>query len=38
MTEFSIFFGLLALLAGHFIAADLIDSEFARRPENQNYD
>ncbi|EMD1302577.1 TPA: hypothetical protein KUN82_003707 [Serratia marcescens] len=38
MTEFSILFGLLALLAGHFIAADLSDSEFARRPENQNYD
>lgn len=38
MTEFSILFGLLALLAGHFIAADLSDSEFARRPENKNYD
>ncbi len=38
MTEFSFFFGLLALLAGHFIVADLNDSEFSLRPENQNYD
>lgn len=38
MTGFFILSGLLALLAGHFIAADLSDSEFARRPENKNYD
>lgn len=38
MIEFSILFGLLLLASGHFIAADLSDSEFARRPENQNYD
>ncbi|VEI69230.1 Uncharacterised protein [Serratia fonticola] len=38
MTGFSILFGLLVLLVGHFIAADLSDSEFARRPETQNYD
>lgn len=38
MTGFFILFGLLALLAGHFIAADMSDFEFYRRPENQNYD
>lgn len=38
MIEFSILFGLLFLASGHFIASDLSDSEFARRPENQNYD
>lgn len=38
MIEFSILFGLLFLASGHFIAADLSDSEFMRRPENQNYD
>jgi hypothetical protein len=38
MIEFSILFGLLLLVSGHFIAADLSDSEFMRRPENQNYD
>lgn len=38
MTGFFILSGLLALLTGLFIAADLSDSEFARRPENQNYD
>jgi hypothetical protein len=38
MIEFSILFGLLLLASGYFIAADFSDSEFARRPENQNYD
>jgi hypothetical protein len=38
MTGLSALFGLLAFLVGHFIAADLSDSEFARRPESQNYD
>lgn len=38
MTGFFILFGLLAMLAGHFIAVDLSDIEFSRRPENQNYD
>lgn len=38
MTGFFILFGLLALLVGHFISADLSDSEFMRRPENQSYD
>jgi hypothetical protein len=38
MTGYLTLFGLLALLVGHFIAVDLSDSEFMRRPENQNYD
>lgn len=38
MTGFSILFGLLVFLVGHFIAADLSDSEFALRPETKNYD
>ncbi|CAI1057722.1 Uncharacterised protein [Serratia quinivorans] len=38
MIEFSILFGLLIFAVGHFIVADLSDSEFMRRPENQNYD
>lgn len=38
MTGFFILFGLLLLASGHFIAADLSDSEFMRRPENKNYD
>jgi len=38
VTGFFIVVGLLALLAGHFFAADLSDSEFDRRPESKNYD
>jgi len=38
LTGFFILFGLLLLALGHFIAADLSDLEFARRPENKNYD
>jgi hypothetical protein len=38
MTGYLTLLGLLALLVGHFIAADLSDLEFMRRPENQNYD
>lgn len=38
MTGLFILFGLLVLLVGNFIAADLSDSEFERRPETQNYD
>lgn len=38
MTGFFIVVGLLALLASHFLAADLSDSEFDRRPESKNYD
>lgn len=37
-TGFFVLFGLLVLLVGHFIAADLSDFEFACRPESQNYD
>lgn len=38
MTGYLTLLGLLALLVGHFIAVDLSDSEFMRRPENKNYD
>lgn len=38
MIGYLIVLGLLTFAVGNFIAADLSDSEFMRRPENQNYD
>lgn len=38
MTALWVLLGLLAVIASGFIAADISDADFDKRPENRNYD
>jgi len=38
MTAFYVLVGVLAVIASGFLAADISDSNFKKRPENRNYD
>lgn len=38
MTTFYVLLGVLAVIASGFLAADISDADFKKRPENRNYD
>ncbi len=38
MTAFYVLLGVLAVIASGFLAADISDADFHKRPENRNYD